>query len=268
MAVLAALAALAAGACKVEALTAAEARVALEEVVLSGQALSLTSGSVEIATNFTIGGAVEAAAEELRAFIASQLPCARITVAGATLGIEYGVNPGNCTYNGHTWSGSHTVTIASAAAGSLVVDHEWDGLSNGVVTVSGTAHVTWSSATSSRTVDHELHWRRLADGREGTGGGHRVQTVLSGGLVEGIRVDGQRYWEGASGRWDLDIDNVEMRWVDPVPQSGTYSLDTPFGKSATLTFSRVDADTIAVTFATGRVDFTFNVTSAGAITDR
>ena len=59
-----------------------------------------------------------------------------------------------------------------------------------------------------------------------------------------------------------------MRWRDPVPQAGTYRLATPKGRSVTLSFSRVDADTIAVTLASGDKSFTFNVNSIGDSTPK
>ena len=92
-------------------LTLEEARTAVEEITLTSQASALTSNSVEIGTNFTIGDAVQQAAEDLRAFIESQLPCASVTLVDATLTIEYGALEGSCTYNGHTFSGTHSVTV-------------------------------------------------------------------------------------------------------------------------------------------------------------
>jgi hypothetical protein len=243
-------------------LTLAEAKEAVEESTLSDQAFSVVNGTVEISTNFTIGQAVEAAAEELRAFIVSQLPCAEITLAKATLSVEYGANPGNCTYHGHTYSGVHTVTV-SRADGDVSVRHTWSDLSNGVVSVSGSADVTWSLQDESRHVKHELTWTRLSDGRQGVGSGDRTQTALAGGIAEGIRVDGARTWQGKSGRWDTSINDVEMRWVDPVPQSGSYVLATPFDKSLSMGFERVDEDTIKVTLASGGKSFSFNVNKAG-----
>ena len=250
-----------------EALTGSEALQALEEVVLSTQMTVLTSGTVEIATNFTIGQAAEAAADELKTFIETQLPCAEITLVGATLTIEYGVNPGNCEYNGQEYSGSHSITVVSASAGNLVVDHEWEDLSNGRISVDGTATVTWSSENSSRNVVHELVWTRLSNQKETTGGGDRTQTVLTGGLIEGFSVDGNRYWTSDRGKWDLGIDKVEIRWEDPVPQAGTYRLDTPFEKYLSLSFERVDDDTIKVTVASGEEEFSFEVSKLGAVSD-
>lgn len=250
-----------------EALTGSEALQSLEEVVLSTQMTVLTSGSVEIATNFTIGQAAEAAAEELGVFIESQMPCAEITLVDATLTIEYGVNPGNCEYNGQEYSGSHSITVVSASLGNLVVDHEWEDFSNGKISVTGTATVTWSSETSSRNVVHELDWTRIIDGKVTTGGGDRTHTVLNGSLFNGFSSDGNRYWNSDRGDWNLDIDNVEIRWEDPVPQAGTYTLDTPFDKSASLSFERLDDDTIEVTVASGEEEFSFEVSKLGTVSD-
>jgi hypothetical protein len=48
-----------------------------------------------------------------------------------------------------------------------------------------------------------------------------------------------------------------------VPQAGLYRLATPQGKSATLSFSRIDEDTIKVTVASGDQSFDFNVSKLG-----
>jgi hypothetical protein len=260
--------------CQEEALTAKEALQALEEVALSSQALTSTSGTVEIGTNFTIGAAIEAAAEELEDFILTQLPCAEITLVGAVLTIEYGVYPEeDCVWYGQTYTGSHSIEIVSASQGNLVVHHEWTELANDKVEVSGTADVTWSSAEGSRNVVHELTWTRLSDGFEVVGSGDRTQAALNSNILEGMTIEGTRQWTSERGDWDLDIDGVEIRWIDPVPQAGVYDLTTPFKgksgdrKSASLTFERVDEDTISVTVASGDKSFSFHVSKLGFITE-
>lgn len=244
-------------------MTAAEAAQALEEAALSDQASQLTAAGVEITTNFTIGEAAANAAQALQTFVTSQLPCAEVTVSGNALTIAYGVNPGNCTYNGHTFSGTHAVRIDKNDQAEVLVHHEWTDFSNGVVSVTGTADVTWDFQDPSRHVAHELTWTRLKDGRTGTGTGDRTFTPLAGGLSEGFALNGSRHWSGVAGEWDLTIDGVEVRWADPVPQAGTYTLVTPKNKTATLAFERKDADTITVTLKSGRKTFTFDVTKAG-----
>lgn len=253
------------GGCQFQRLTASEAREALEESSLAQQASALTSASVEVSTNFTIGDAVENAAEEVRSFVQSQLPCAGITLSGATLSIVYGENPGSCTFNGHHFSGSHTITVVRNEMGEVLVQHVWDGFSNGVLEIDGHADVTWDFDDRQRRVEHEVTWTRLSDGRMGVGSGSRAQSPLAGGLAEGIQIDGERAWEGDAGRWSLDIDGVQMRWQDPVPQAGRYQLDTPFDKSLTVSFKRRDATSISVTVEGPRRSFTFHVNQLGLV---
>ena len=247
-----------------EPVTAGEARLALEESAAADQAMRTTGGAIEIATSFTIGGAVEIAAMELAAFYESQLPCAELSVSGATLTVEYGAD-GTCLHRGQAYSGTHTITVTRNEASDVVVEHAWDRLSNGVVVVTGTAEVTWSLDDPSRRIVHDLDWRVLATGREGTGTGDRLQRPLPGGIDEGFSVDGERAWTGEGGTWSLDIEQVEMRWVDPIPQAGRYVLETPARKSIDLSFERLDEDTIRATLTSGERSFDFDVTGTGAI---
>jgi hypothetical protein len=251
-------------------MTSAEAKAALEESTVDSQAAALTTSSVEIGTNFTIGKAVKDAAAELRDFVGTQLPCAEITLVENKLTVVYGAKPGNCTWKGHTISGSHSMTVAKTD-GEIEVDHEWKDLSNGVVKVSGSAHVTWSFEDKTRHVEHDLTWTRIKDGKTGRGTGDRTQRPLEGGVAEGIQVDGNRTWTGAAGRWDLAIEGVQMRWEDPCPQAGSYRLVSPKGRSLTLSFSRVDEDSIEVTLKndSGNTtrEFKFTVNSIGDVDD-
>lgn len=247
-------------------MTQAEAKLALEESTVDSQAAALTTSSVEISTNFTIGKAVNEAAAELKTFIASQMPCADIVLADAKLTITYGAKPGECKYKGHEFSGTHAVTVTKNDD-VIEVDHEWTDLSNGLVKVSGTAHVTWDFDDKTRRVEHDLTWTRLKDGRTGRGTGDRLQRPLAGGLVEGIQVDGSRTWTGSAGKWDLAIEGVQMRWEDPVPQAGTYRLATPKGRSLELSFTRLDADSIEVKLKNGGREFKFVVNSVGDVND-
>jgi hypothetical protein len=249
------------GGCQLDALTREEAQDSLDESSVDSQAAALTSASVEISTDFTIGEAAGRAAEQIRTFVKSQLPCAEITLADATLTIDYGALPGNCVYRGHRFTGQHEVQVMRNADDDVVVHHSWNELSNGRISVSGEATVTWTKTDPSRRIEHELTWTRLKDGRTGTGRGDRVQKPLEGGLLEGFSVDGTRSWEGPKGRWDLDIDHIEMRWADPVPQSGSYVLHTPAGRSATLSFERKNSSVISVSVESGDKKFSFDVRS-------
>lgn len=246
-------------------LTLGEARDAADESTVESQAAALTTSNVELSTNFTIGKAVEATAEELGKFIVSQLPCADVSVAAATITVKYGAKAGTCTYRGHTFSGSHKIQISKNEGAQVIVDHTWTDLSNGTVKVNGTAHVTWDLDDQFRHVQHDVTWTRLRDGKTGRGTGDRTQRPLAGGLTEGIQVDGSRSWQGSAGRWDLAIEGVQMRWADPIPQAGTYRLATPKGRSIAATFERIDGDSIRVTLSSGNRSFKFTVNGGGNV---
>lgn len=249
-----------------ERLTAEEARVAAIEAALSSQAEGLTAGSLELATDFTVGEAVESAAEQIRDFVAAELPCAEVTVSAGRVDLEYGALPGDCSYHGQTYQGHHSITVSRNDEDDVVVEHEWTDFSNGELSVSGEATVTWSRDAPSRRVVHELEWTRLADGWTGVGTGDRVQRPLDGDLATGIVVDGTRRWVGEKGTWELSINAVELRWEDPVPQAGSYSLATPYDKTVTVAFERVDDDTIEITVVgSGGREFHFDVSRTGAV---
>lgn len=216
--------------------------------------------TIDLSENFSIGQAVMASAENLRDFYESQLPCATVELASNTVTVEYGATSNECEHRGMTFTGTHSLSVEINEDDEVQVHHEWDELDNGKMRVSGTADVTWSGGDDpTRRVVHELEWERLEDGRKAAGRGDRLQQPLDGDITEGFTVEGDASWRGESGRWDLTISDVEMRWVDPVPQNGKYILDTPFGKELTLEFSRSSDTSVDVVVKSGRRQFDFEV---------
>jgi hypothetical protein len=250
-------------------LSAGEAQQALEESALASQAETLLSAGVDITTHFTIGSALEQAATETQAFVISQLPCAKISRDTATLTIQYGATPGACSYHGHNFAGEHSVSVLRNAANEVAVHHAWNDFNDGHVSITGSADVTWSRTTDSRHVIHDITWTVLTGsyaGQSGSGRGDRTQTPLAeGGIATGMRIDGTRTWDVPTGHFDLDIDSVEVRWSDPVPQAGAYVLTTPAGLTLTLGFGRIDAGLIRVSARSGTREFSFAVASDGRV---
>lgn len=244
-----------------------EAREALDEATFSTQAAALTDDTIEISTNFTIGMAVEQAAGELAEFVRTQLPCNTVTVEGATVTVDYGTLEDGCLYRGHTYAGVHVVTLTRNEPGVVEVAHSWQDFTNGTLTVDGAATVTWDANSKTRHVVHELVWTN--DTRTVEGSGDRTQSLIDeqAGLAGGIQIDGSRHWKTERGQWDLDIDAVQVRGEDPVPQSGTYTLSTPDGKELVMTFTRIDEDTIEVHVEGTRVPRTFRVKRTGQVTE-
>jgi hypothetical protein len=246
--------------------SAAELRVAIDESVATGQAEAVQQDIIEITTSFTLGDAVEGALAGIRAFVESQAGCAVVTPTGERgLTIDFGDLADDCTYKGRHYGGVLTVEV-EAGEGSTVVTHTATGFTNGTLTLDGSAVVTWTA--DSRQVVTDLTFDRAGEITEVEG--DRTQRLLdaAAGLTGGIVVDGTRAWHSERGDFTLEIDEVELRAVDPVPQAGSYHLTLPSGSSATLEFSRVDADTIEVRIDGPRRDRVFHVTSSGAVDEQ
>ena len=255
-----------------EPMTLEEARHALEQSVSSARVESSSSEVVEISTSFTMGAALEEAAEELHDWFVSQMPCSTVTRDGATVTVDFGTLDDACVYDGHTYSGVLTLTVDATDAAELVVTHGWQDMTNGDLTLNGGATVAWSAADLTRHVEHDAVWDDGVRTLEGTG--DRLQGLIDAdqGLAGGIVVDGVRDWEVVAsetddplGAWHLDIEDVQMRGQDPVPQAGSYVLLNPDGKDLTMQFERVDDDTIRVTLLGMREDHMFLVTATGEV---
>ncbi len=247
-------------------MTYGEALEALSESATSAKGEAMTQEIIEVSTDFTIGQAVEDAAEELAAWLQSQIDCSEVTVDGSTVTVDFGTLDDACAYNDHTYAGLWAVTVQSNQADQVVVDHEWTALTNGEVTLDGQAQVTWSDDDHTRHVVHAVTWSDDEHSVEASG--DRLQALLDpdAGLEAGIVVDGEREWVSDSGTWTLDIEGVEMRGQDPVPQAGVYTLTTPDEYLVTLTFVRIDGDTIEASLACDWKTWVFHVSRDGEIT--
>jgi hypothetical protein len=246
-------------------MSADDAQSALEEAAVASQADTLISDTVEISTHFDIGQGLENAAEQIMAAIQAELPCAAIARSGSTLNIEYGANPGGCSYHGHQVTGAHSIHVMRNADNQVTVHHEWQDLSDGRLAIDGEADVSWSRTANRRHVLHDISYEvtsGLDRGRTGIGSGDRTQSTIDGG----VRIDGARIWEAADGRYSLDLEDVEMRFIDPVPQAGTFQLTTPAGEALTLVFRRIDTDSIRATIESPARSYGFVVHADGSVT--
>jgi hypothetical protein len=251
-------------------LTAAEMRSAVKESVESGQVESVENGVIEITTDFQIGDAVDAIAEHIRQVLAA---CADTTVEvsdDVTILLDFGTAASPCAFEGRLYSGQVELVI-DHGDGKITVDHTYLDLSNGTYTLYGDKKVEWSGGGDGsviREVTSGVDW----DGPNGHVD-HESQRTMTfvdflGGPTQEIRIDGSRDWTRDDEDWNLDIDEVELRLIDPVPQSGSYTLTIPSGKEAGLAFERIDEDTIEVTVSGGRKDHVFHVTSLGGVSEQ
>lgn len=256
------------GACDLDTGSRAESRMAVDESVATGQADAAQQTIVEISTSFTLGDAVDKALADIEAFIQSQAACTTVTRTGDRgLRIDFGALADACEYRGHTYAGVITIELDPADGdGAAVVHHTAEAFTNGVVTLDGTADVTWTR--ESRRVVSDLEFVR--DARTTAVQSDRTQRLLDpdAGLVGGITVDGDRAWQNEKGEFSLTIEGVELRPADPVPQAGTYRLTVPSGNTVTMTFTRLDDETIEVRVDGLRRDIVFHVTTTGAVDEQ
>jgi|GEM_PF-441135 len=258
---------------KPDELTALEELEAIGAVMDAQRTEAFAGEVVDITTGFTIGAAYEQAAENLRDWVQSQLPCSDVTLAESDAGIavvhmDLGTLDDACTYRGRTYAGELSVTLVSVDLhGEVVLQHDWMGVTNGAETLTGVATVTWDAQDGplERHLDYDAVWEDALGAVDGVG--TLVHTPYSGDRFdEGFVADGSRDWTARDGRdWSLQAEAVTARWIDPVPESGQYVVYNPAGKQAVLSFDRQDADTIRVTLSGGAEDRMLDVSATGVV---
>jgi hypothetical protein len=230
-----------------------------------------TSGVVEVSTDFTIGQALEDAAQAVADFWTSQAPCTEVTLAGNVLTVDYGTLDDACRFEGKTYAGVNTTTFVSTTLGSLEVLHDWDGFTDGEVQVDGGATVTWSGADLTRRVETEHTWIDLKDGATVDVVGDHVSGLLDEDLGfwgSGFTLEGVRDWTSESGTWSLVSSDLEWRLIDAVPQAGRSNVVAPNGKTLSIVYARVDEDTISATLVGVRGgDRVYHVSQLGVVSE-
>jgi hypothetical protein len=236
--------------CELDQMGMLEALDALDQVNRSGRGEQATADAIEISTDFTIGGALEQAAQTIAAFWDSQAPCTEVTVEGALVTVDYGTLDDDCRWNGKTFAGVNTVEVASTTLGELEVDHTWDGFTNGEVTVDGGALVNWSGTDLTRRVETEHTFTEEATGDQIDVVGDHVAGRIDEQVPvwqSGFTLDGWREWTTDRGAWSLTMEGLELMLLDPAPQAGTSVVTAPNGKTLTIEYGRVDDDTVSAT---------------------
>jgi len=251
-------------ACQPAPASRAEMREALVEVTEIGAGLGAQDDVIELTTSFTLGQGVQEAAEEIRDFVQSQVPCSTVTVAPGEVSIDFGDLSDSCVYRGRTYAGMVTVAIELPGDGARVT-HTYEGFTGGRVTMDGTAVVDWSDAMRHVVTDMTF----TTDDRTVTVQSDRTQSFSRCEGVDAVcvAVEGERHWQSPRGEWDMTIEGVQARSIDPVPEAGTYTVLNPEAREIEMSFSRIDEDTIQVEIAGGRRPITFHVTAAGQVQD-
>lgn len=237
------------GGCELQEMGVLEALDALDQLNRSGRGEQATADVIAVSTDFTIGGALQDAAEAIAEFWESQAPCTTVTLEGATATIDYGTLDDACTWNGRTYAGINTIGVSSTTPGELAVDHAWSGFTDGQITLDGEAVVTWSGQDWTRRVVTDHAFTDEQGERIDVHGDHVAGRIDEGVPVwrSGFTLEGIREWSTRRGDWSLTMEGLELMLIDPAPQTGTSVVTAPNGKQLTVIYDRVDEDTISAT---------------------
>jgi hypothetical protein len=241
------------------------AELAVQEAALTAQLDSLIAEAAERNSRFDIGQGLDNAAEQLKLQLNHELPCAAVTRQGSVLSVFYdAAGSGGCSWHGRALAGQHSVRVMRNADNEVGVHHEFTDFRDGKLSLSGSADVTWSRLSKSRRVLHSVTFAALSGASAGVTGestGDSTQLTLS----DGVRINGLREWQSSRGFYSLDMQAIEQRFSDSVPELGAYELTLPTADALTLAFGRIDTDNIRVTVQGAQRELSFVVLPDGSI---
>ncbi len=244
-----------------------EARTAVETVTLEAQGEGLALGTIDLGTKVTAGASGAQALEDVRAFVATQVPCASVAVGLGVVVVDFGASSSSCAYRGHTLTGQQVIKVVRTNANAMEVDHAWKDLSDGKTKVGGTAQVTWTDGSPSRKVTHDLTWTRISDGRTVHGTGDATFGPASSG--GDVKIVGSRAFDTAGSHWEMATTvGITLAWASPVLPSGGWTVVTPWDKNLILGFNPRDATHVRVTVGGGQqLSYDFLVDQDGRVTN-
>ncbi len=240
----------------------AEMREAVAEVAQLGDGFGAQDDIIELTTSFTLGQGAAAVAEEIRDFVHSQVPCSTVTLEPGRVSIDFGDLSDSCVYRGRTYAGVVTVEVELPGEGAQVT-HTYEGFTGGTVTMDGQSVVRWNQGERHIVTDLVF----VSDERTIDVQSDRTQTFRRCEEVEAVcvSIEGTREWTSPRGDWEMSIDDVHARSIDPVPEAGRYTVLNPEDQTIEMEFARLDEDTIRVEITGGRRDVTFDVTASGQV---
>jgi hypothetical protein len=238
----------------------------LTSVVDLGAHSQRAISKTELGSNiFGRNEALDITAQEIAAFVETQVPCAAVTVSDATVNVEYGVNEGSCSFRGNELEGTHTITVTKNDTNEAVVSHTWNTSSDGR-NFEGTATVTVNWIGLERTV-HFMTGEVDSEGSISVQAEHSwVVTPLASGKEYLLDEPPVYCVNGCTN----EFVGAEFRWGDSVPQKGTFagfyaSIGNGGGGNYTIKFERLDETTIKATVTLDNQAKAFHVSSDGII---
>ena len=240
------------------------AEIAVQESALTAQLDALIADVADRNSRFDIGQSLETAAAQLELQLNQELPCAAVTRQGSMLNIFYDAAGSGCFWHGRPLAGQHTVRVVRNADNEVGVHHDFTDFRDSTLSMSGSADVTWSRISRSRRVLHTVTFAALSGASAGvTGESNGDSTQVT--LTDGVRINGLREWQSSRGAYSLDMQAIEQRFTDSVPQLGAYELTLPTDDALILAFGRIDTDNILVTVQGAQRELSFVLRPDGSV---
>jgi hypothetical protein len=252
------------------ALTETEAREAVYEVNRISRPDAASAEVIDLSTDITIGDRIDTIVDRWQAFWESQAPCNTVTLLGNVITVDFGTLDDSCTFDGNTYAGVDTITLTQILDfdSDLRVDHEWDGFTDGTVSLTGHTGVYWSGEGLRHAEADYVVTNFVDDTAIEVTGQHTISRLDPALPVAegGFALDGERSWDGGSGGWTLQMNELALMLDDASPHDGDVLVTGPQGREMTIEYSRIDADTTraVVTGPEGNV-FVFRITAEGEL---
>ncbi len=184
-----------------------------------------------------------------------------------------------CTLRGIVLEGTVIVRLTDVAGDPRRIELAFDGFTDGVAGLDGTAEASWTQGSDELSVSPSGEWTR-ADGKVAWVGGNRVEITPAG--ADSASFDGQRCASENGGDLDCTTEEaraicdakdttvdctsiassgVQVRWEAPLPDQGRHTVVLPGGTTVMLDYRRL-GDAIEVTGTTSGDRFIFMVTGA------
>jgi hypothetical protein len=251
-------------------LTETEAREAVWQVNRISRPDAASAEVIDLSTDITIGDRIDLITDRWQEFWENQAPCNTVTFAGNIVTIDFGTLEDACVFDGHTYAGIDTITLTQILDfdADLRVDHDWDGFTNGTVTMTGHTGVYWNGE-GARHSELDYVVTNFVDDTSIEVVGQQTIRRLDEALPVaegGFQLDGDRTWDDGSGAWTMELNELSLLVDDASPHAGDVVITGPQGKQMTIAFSRVDDDTTQaiVTGPEGEV-FVVRITAEGEL---
>jgi hypothetical protein len=225
-------------------LTAQEAREAVERMGEMTRADLLTVHVVEVSTDGTVGDRIEERQQRMRAFFASQAECSTVTLEGDTVILDFGTLEDECVFRGHTYAGVDAITYEQdLELDRLNVRHEFEGFTNGELTLDGELGVRWNEQTDVRRVASDYTLTDFEGAELVTVQSDHTMTRLDPAQSfweGGVGLEGSREWTINGRSWTAEMRGIEVLMTDPAPMAGTLRLTNPDGDQMDIRYRKDD----------------------------